>query len=594
MTDQDRKTGTEGLSTKTEIAALNIIKGSQEDLLRRHLLKTVPKDILKEPHLREFGVSLFLNPRKRHEVILSKSGCFDLVLSYPFKPNKKIKLSEIPKFPTPEIYYTPEIEESEEMKQSREAAENAILPLIFEFIKQCDGAAKNRVKEYEKKAEQYREKAELHKRKIIDIEKRLRNLAREIKGSFPLNAFKVIIDPLDIKDPNIDNWTEEEVSKFLKWFSHLELLHKKEKALQKEVTRFVPYSKALEKNRHYQQYDWKDDQLDLFEQEDLFKKFEEIEKRLIEKENKNLILGLKDLTEPENKALTAVQSIFYNKGYTLDEGGELEIEETEFFKAYGLEKQGKEGRKEYTGYDKATARKALLSLSTTQRVYIDKDGNKTEFSAGSLCWITFGKELLKEQQKGENKESRPRYENGKLIRRYFKISIHPLVKKGIISDSGKMLITEKGAGASVVYKPEGFNSMFTELLKTRPELFKKGLQRPARLFKGTMDAIGTTDKAFTTPRNFLNYLYLQYTERQGKVKRDHIKWKVLASKIGLAEKTINRTPKQALKILERCFILAENLNLIKPDWELKYGFLDFTILTSAEHYYKPKKDPQPY
>ena len=232
--------GTEGMHPKTEAAALSIMKASREyhiskgykaekNKFRKHLLKTVPKDIIEDSALREFAVSVFLEPKKKHENVLRTMGDYELVISFPYEPGEEP--------PAPKICYSQEIEETEEMRAARETEEKLTFVQIYEFIGQCQKEANTFGKERIRKLEEDREKID---KRLKAINERLKALVQETKELFSPDVFKTSINLLGIKSDDIGTWTRAEIDLYLEWFKNVEFPPEnvKTKALQKEVETF--------------------------------------------------------------------------------------------------------------------------------------------------------------------------------------------------------------------------------------------------------------------------------------------------------------------------------------------------------------------
>jgi hypothetical protein len=283
-------------------------------------------------------------------------------------------------------------------------------------------------------------------------------------------------------------------------------------------------------------------------------------------------IGL-DLSEPQRRALNAIQVILHDRKYKgiEDPAHEEEINETDFFQAYGLEKKDFNGRTEYTGYDKDTARKALLGICITPMALYDrsrtgKNTFKEEISVGTLGWLTSGREYLEEN--GEKIEKR----------RYFKLRFHAYLGRGIIDKTGQLLLQKNGAGTKVIYKPRDIRKDIDSLMEKNPALFERD-----------SGGIGRTDKALELPIHFLEYLFLIHGEKAAQKRKliDRLKWETLAKHLRISDITISRNRKKAKELLLNCLKLAEALGFIQK-WAFDGAFFDYTL--NEEKFYSPQKE----
>jgi hypothetical protein len=311
-------------------------------------------------------------------------------------------------------------------------------------------------------------------------------------------------------------------------------------------------------------------QLDLFEELEKEKElFGRIGHKLNLKEYEGNI-GLVDLTEPMRKALHALQTYLHDIGYAGMEkkDGEIEMAETAYFKLYGLEAKY-EG--DYAGYDKTTARRALLDLCTTP--FMGWDEKRTaqgiiqqEVKIGTLGLLTYGRELL--EKNGIRSETR----------RYFKISCpHEFMRRGIIDNAGKLLLGQRNAGTNVVYKPRNTLQEIRNLMSANPKLFDR-----------EAGGIGTTDKALAIPMRFTEYLAWSYTKKAGRREAiDRIGWEKLARHLTISDITITRNKKKAKELLVNCLKLAEALKYITR-WSFEREIIEYEI--NEGRFYSPRAD----
>jgi hypothetical protein len=269
--------------------------------------------------------------------------------------------------------------------------------------------------------------------------------------------------------------------------------------------------------------------------------------------------------------------------------GNLEIEFTlaEYLRAYGLQKKpfttkNKTGgtviRQEYQRGEVETAISALRQLATKDfALYFTEEHYDTKDKAlkydmlrtiDRLFRFIEGWNDLTEIERETIKSGEDTIETD-TKRAPFRVVFNPLWAKGIT----------EGEKPNFILTPANWRQEIGILEETRPEIFDT-----------TKGGIGRTRQALKYPIRFIKYLRYQHKEKTAKNRpmNDRIPWKTIAETLRIADKTINRNPAAAKKIIHKCLTLAIELSYLKTG-EIKGDWLEYTL--NEDRFYKTE-DPE--